>query len=174
MPVDVVADADGEVRRAAGVRQALEHGPRHARRELLRAEPVAAADDPRAAAARAGSPSASAPTTFRYSGSPREPGSFVRSSDGDRLRRRRQRREERLHAEGEEEAHRDDPDLLAPRHQPVDGLDDRLDRAAHRDDHALGLGMAVVVEEVVGAAGRGGQHVHRRPARSPAGRRRTG
>jgi hypothetical protein len=63
--------------------------------------------------------------------------------------------------EGEEEADGDDADLFAAGDQPVDGLLDGLDAAAHRDDHALGLGMTMVFEQMVGPAGHGGEAVHR-------------
>jgi hypothetical protein len=45
--------------------------------------------------------------------------------------------------------------------EPIDGLADRLDAAAHDDDDAFGFGMTVVVEEMILTAGEGGEAVHR-------------
>jgi hypothetical protein len=60
-----------------------------------------------------------------------------------------------------EKADGDDADFFTLADEPIDGLADRLDAAAHDDDDALGLGVTVVVEEMILAAGEGGEAVHR-------------
>ena len=61
-----------------------------------------------------------------------------------------------------EEADGNDADLFAAGDEPVDGFDDRLDAAAHRDDHPLRFRMPVIVEQMVTPAGDRGQFVHGR------------
>ena len=73
---DIVVDAHGEVVLGLRLRQLVEHGLDHRRGELLAGQPVAPADD-----LQLHSPvSARALITSRYSGSPADPGSLVRSS----------------------------------------------------------------------------------------------
>ena len=74
----------------------------------------------------------------------------------------RERREERLEIKGEKQPDGEDADLLAVRPEPVDGLGDRLDRATHRDDHALGLRVPVILEQMIRPARDGGKPVHDR------------
>ena len=73
----------------------VEHAGDHGRGELLRRQPVASAAYPSAAVTARPLPYASvrAATTSRYSGSPSDPGSFVRSSTADRAHGVRQRRQ---------------------------------------------------------------------------------
>ena len=54
-----------------------------------------------------------------------------------------------FHRKGAEEAHFDQPDLLAPFHQPVDRLFDGLRAGTHQDDHPLGVGRTHIVEEAI-------------------------
>lgn len=65
-----------------------------------------------------------------------------------------------LGAEGTVEVDIDQTDLLAFRGQIVDGFLSGLGDRAHGDDNAVGLGMAVVVEEPVFAAGYARDLVH--------------
>ena len=81
--------------------------------------------------------------------------------DGDRAHGRRQRGDERGGVERTVQPHRDDAHLLARLQERVHGLAHGLGSGAHHHDHALGVRRAVVVEEVVGAAGELGEAVHR-------------
>ncbi len=90
--------------------------------------------------------------TSRYSGSPRQPGSLVRSMTAiflvvfGRAARKCCRRERPV------EAHLEHADFFALLVHPVDHLVHRLGARTHDDDHPLGLGVSDVVEEVVLAA----------------------
>ena len=53
------------------------------------------------------------------------------------------------------------PDLLTLLDQVLDRLVGHFGAGAHHDDHALGVGRADIVKEVVLAAGDAGEFVHR-------------
>jgi hypothetical protein len=151
----VVGDPDGErVRRVVGA-QRRDHRLHHGGGELLRREPVAAADH---VGARAGEESPAPPLVQRgqdvevqrLAGGAR----LLRAvEDGDPAGARGQRRQEVLDRERAEEANLHHSDALAARGQPLDGLTGRLGPGAHHHQHVLGLGMAAVPERAVGAAG---------------------
>ena len=77
-----------------------------------------------------------------------------------RFDRFRQCRQEVLDGEGAVESHLDHAHLLSPGHHMLDGLVRGLRARAHDDDDPFGIGSAHVVEEVVLAAGMGGNLVH--------------
>ena len=58
------------------------------------------------------------------------------------------------------ESDADHPNLLAAADQVINRFVDRVHARAHQDDDSLGLGMAMVVEQVVMPAGPIGEPVH--------------
>ena len=80
--------------------------------------------------------------------------------DRDGPDRGRQGGDDLLGGERLEEPDPEHPDLLAGRDERVDGLLDGAAGRAHHDDHALGVGSAVVVDQPVAAAGPRGELVH--------------
>ena len=150
----VVHDADREVVLRLRLRELVEDGLHHARRELLGREAVAAAEDERLD--REG----------RRAAAPRldERGHDVEVEriadrarllrpveDGERLNGLRERGDERRNVERPVEPDLQDADLLALRGEMVDGLVGRFGARAHEDDDARRLGVTDVVEEVVRA-----------------------
>ena len=173
---DVVVDPDREpASRPLGGELGEDAGD-HARRELLRREAVAAADDPRHHLALA---------VRERLGERRDGVEEQRLADrarllrpvehGDAAHARRQRLDERLRRERPVQPHlqRRRP---ARRARSAQATVSRIGLAAraHHDEHALGLGMAGVVDDVV----RGGRCARRgapsRPRRRRARARRTG
>ena len=65
-----------------------------------------------------------------------------------------------LGGEGTVEVDLDQADLLALGHEVIDDLVQGLADGAHGDDDVLGLGIAVVVEELVVSAGQLADGVH--------------
>ena len=115
-------------------------------------------------------------TTSRYSGSAAAPGSLVRSSTATRAHGRRQRREQGARPGT---AGTGGP-VSRPTRSPAATSASTVSRAAPAPEpmstiDPLGVGRAVVVDEVVAPAGAARpSSVHRRPARCRAPRRRTG
>ena len=68
---------------------------------------------------------------------------------------------QRLRRERPVQPHLDDADPLAARVERGDGLADGLPAGAHQHEHALGLGVPGVVDDVVAAAGALGEARHR-------------
>ena len=81
--------------------------------------------------------------------------------DGDRADGAGEGGREVLHRERPDEPDLEDADLLALRHEVVDRLVRDLGARAHQHDHALGLRVADVLEELVGAAGALAEAGHR-------------
>ncbi len=144
---DVVVDADGEtVARAGGV-EVAEDGEGHGGRELLRAEPVAPAED---AGRRHGD-------RVLGAGEGGEHGLEKRLADGtgllgavehaERAHGGGQGGEEGGEREGLEEADGDDAHAFAGGVEVVGGGLQGLDAAAHGDDGALGARVAVVFDQ---------------------------
>ena len=149
-------------RRGRSPRQLVEHAGDHARRELLRGQAVAAADDPRHDRPLASpNDSVSAATVSRKSGSPIEPGSFVRSSTAIVRTVAGSASTQRLRRERPVQPHLHHADPLAARVERGDGLPDGLAAGAHHHEHALGLGVPAVVDDAVAAAGALGEARHR-------------
>ncbi len=161
-PGDVVVDADREPTPRPRCRQLVEHAGDHARRELLRREAVAAADDPRhrrplAVLVRLGQ-GRDRVEEERLAKRAR----LLRAvEDGDVTDRRRQRLDERLRGKRSVQPHLQDPDALSASVQPGDRLADRLAARSHHDEHALGLRVPGVLDDAHAAAGALGELCHR-------------
>ena len=150
----VVHDADREVVLRLRLRELVEHRLHHARRELLRGEPVASAENERLLGERQ---RAFAPRLHERGHDVEikriadRAGLFRPVEDGERFHGLRERREERRNVERPVEADLQDTDFLALLGEPVDGLVDRLGAGPHLDDDARGFRVAHVVEEVIRA-----------------------
>ena len=154
----VVLDADDESLLGLGLRQFVVHGRHVGRREFLRAQAVAAADDLRQ-------------RTVPTLGHRRDDVLVERLAVGARLFRAIQhgdlldalgnRRQQGGLVQGTEEMHLDQADLLAAGAEIIDRLFDHAAAGTHADDHALGVGGADVVEEVILPAEQPGELVHR-------------
>ncbi len=151
----VVDDADGEAALRLLLAQLVEDSLDHRGRELLGGEPVAPADDLRFDRKRRG------PVFPRVAKDRHDvqeerladgAGLLGPVEDGDCLHRLREGSEEGGGVEGAVEADLQDADLLAAGEEVLHRLVDHVGAGAHENDHALGLGVAHVVEEVVGAA----------------------
>ena len=142
---DVVGDPDREPAPRRRRVELVERRLGHRGGELLGGEAVAAAEDERQLA----------PALRQRRDHVLEerlaerPGLLGAVEDGDAAHGRRERRDERVGGEGPEEPHCEHADLLAGGGEGVDRLARRADARAHQDEDALGLGMAVVVEEAV-------------------------
>ena len=164
----VVVDADGEVVLRMRLRQLVEDALGHGRREFLRRQAVAAADDDRELRQR------QAPGGERFG----DDGDDVlverlagrawllgAVEDGDFADGFGEGCQESLGGEGPVKADFEQSQLFALSIQRVDGLFDRAGAGAHEDDDAVGVGRAVVVEEPVVAAGLARRSGPSRPAR---------
>ena len=163
---DVVDDAHGEAAARLLVRKLVEHRAHHGGRELLGRQAVAPAHDARARPLRAfvlgAAQRGDHVQVERVADRARLLGAV---EDGDRAGGLGQRLKKILHREGAVEAHLEHAHLLAARHHPVDQFVRRLRARAHHDDHALGLRMADVVEQVVAPPGELGEALHFRAHR---------
>ena len=137
-------------------RELVEHAFDHRRRELLRREPVATADDARRDGVRR--------LVGVHGLVQRGPHVEVeRLTDrtrllravqhGDRPARRRQRPQERLGREGPVQPHRDQAHRLAALDHRVDRLGRGAGGRAHHHDHAVGVERAAVLDQRVLPAG---------------------
>ncbi len=81
---------------------------------------------------------------------------------GNRLDGGRQRVDERRCVEGPIEADLDQADLLALLRQQIHGLFGGFRTGTHQHDHALRIGGAVVIEQVIGATGLRRKAIHHR------------
>jgi len=152
----VVVHADGELVLGARLLKLVVDRHDHGRGELGRTEAVAAADDggPALEGALAGAHGlADGGADVLVEGLADGSGLLGPVEDGDGLGGGGQGLDEVLDAEGTEEVHLEDADLLALLDEVVDGLLGDVRAGAHHDDDALGVGGADVVEEVVGPAG---------------------
>ena len=138
----------------------LVDGAHHARGEFLGTQPVATADDASGPGKRGATLGEGGEhiEEKRLANGPRLLGAI---QGGNRLHRLGQRGEEALDVEGKEKPDGDDADFLTLRDQPVDGLGDRFDRAAHGDHDAFRLGMTMVLEKLIATSARGREAVHR-------------
>ena len=161
-PGDVVLDADREPAPRPLSRQLGEHARNHARRELLRGQAVAAADDPRhhrplAVAERLGQRR----DRVEEERLADRAGLLRPVEDGDVAHGCGQRLGERLRRERPVQPHLRHADTLAARGERRDGLLHRLPARPHHHEHALGLRVPEVVDDVVAAAGALGEERHR-------------
>ena len=174
-PGDVVLDADREPASRPLSRQLGEHARDHARRELLRGQAVAAADDPRH----------HRPLAVRERLGQRrdrveeerlaDRAGFLRPvEDGDVAHGRGQRLDQRLRRKRPVEPHLRHADTLAARVERRHGLLHRLPARPHHHEHALGLRVARSSRR----RGSGGRCARRgapsRPRRRPGRGRRRG
>ena len=174
---DVVDDADREVRLRPWRGQLVVDGLDHRRRQLLGRQPVAAADDPRQALERrlvAGHRLVHRGDDLEVQRLADRARLLRAVEDRDRADGLRQRGEQRLGRERLEQADLEHAHALPARDERLDGLLDRAAGRADHDDHPVRVRRAVVVDEVVLAAGALGELVEHRPARSRAPRRGTG
>ena len=104
--------------------------------------------------------SARAFTTSRYSGSPADPGSLVRSSTAIFVAVSGSAAAKCSTLNGRYSRTFSTPTFSPCCGQVVHGLVNRLGPRAHEHDHPLGVGRAHVVEQVVAAAGQPGEPVH--------------
>ena len=162
-------------RRGRSSRQLGEHAGDHPRRELLRGQAVAAADDPRhhrplAVAKRLGERR----DRVEEERLADRAGLLRPVEDGDVAHGRGQRLGERLRRERPVQPHLRDADALAPRVERGHGLLDRLPARPHHHEHALGLR----VPRCSRRCGSGDRCARRgapsRPRRRPARGRRRG
>ena len=160
---DIVVDADREMALRSRRRELLEDRLDHRRRHLLGRQAVSAADDPRRLCVRR-------LVAVHRLGQRRDDLEVERLADGagflgpiedrDGSNGGWQGGHDRLRRERLEEADTEHPDLLPGRDQRVDRLLDGTAGRAHHDDHAFGVGRAVVVDQPVPAAGPGRELVH--------------
>ena len=156
---NVVDDAEGEVVDRLPADKVVEGGFRHARGEVLGAEAVAATDDTGGAGEWR--------SALGEGGEDVEEKRFADGAgllgaveNGDGFDGFRQRSEKRLHVERKEETHGENAGFFATGVEPFGGFTQGFDGAAHRDDNALGLGMAVVIEKMIAAAGELAKTLH--------------
>ena len=152
-PRDVVVDADGEPAPRPLARELGEHARDHARRELLRRQAVAAArhprHDPLVVLLRLGQRGDDVQEQ-RLADRAR----LLRPvQHGDPAHARGQRVEQRSRRERPVQAQLHHPDPLALGGERRDRLADGLRARAHHDDHAVGVGVPAVLDEVHAAAG---------------------
>ena len=159
----VVVDAEHEFLLGLGGLEVVERGLDEGRGELAGAQAVAAADDGRpglelglAVLHRLADGGADV-LVQRLADGARLLGAV---EHGDLLDGGGQGAQEVLDGEGAVQADDDGADLLALLDEVVDGLGHGVGAGAHHDQHALGVGGADVVEQVVLAAGVLGQLVH--------------
>ncbi len=152
----VVVDANRELPLRPRLREGVEDRLHHRGRQLLRREPVAPADHPR----RDGEPGRIGVHRLGQGTDDVEVQRLADGArllgpvqDGDRTHGRRQRGQQVGRRERPEQADPEHADALARVHQRVDGLLDRAARRAHHDDHPLGIGSPVVVDQTVSPAG---------------------
>ena len=69
--------------------------------------------------------------------------------------------DEVLDGEGSEEMDLEDAYFLALGNELIDGLLDGIGAGTHHDDDAIGVGRSDILEKLVGAAGEGGEFIHR-------------
>ena len=159
---DVVVNANREVvlrlRLGHLVEDALDHGGS----KFLRREPIAAADDCRHGVRQAGGVFTQYGEDVLIERLAQCAGFLAAVENGNRLHRRGQRGQEGLRVKRPEQANLDHADLLALLDHQVRSLFGRFGAGAHEDDHALRIGRAIVIEEVIGAAGLGGKAIHHR------------
>ena len=171
----VVGDADREAPLGSLAGELVEHGGDHPRRELLRRQPVAAADHLRhqlALAIRVGL--AQRREHVEEQRLAERSGLLGPVEHGDAARGGRQGRDQLLRRERAVEPDLCHADALAAGLQVAHRLARGLGAGAHQHEHALGLRVAAVVDEPVAAAGPLPELVHRPPARRRACGRRRG
>ncbi len=152
----VVVDADGEVVLLLA-RQVVVNGLYHGGVEFLGAQTVAAADDGDVVFAGFAQRGADVLIQRLAQGA-----GFLRAVEhGDGLAGRRDGGEEVLDGEGAIQVNLHEADLFSPGGQVIDGLLDGVAAGAHGDDHALGVGRADVVEQVIASAGDALDVLHR-------------
>ena len=159
---DVVVDADREAAARVLALELGEDAGHHARRELLRGQPVAAAHDSRhdrslTVGMRLGE---------RGDGVEEErlaqrAGLLRAVEHRDAADARRQRIEQRRGRKRPVQPNLQDADPLAAPVEPRHGLAHRLPARSHHDDHALGVWMPAVVDDAVAAAGALAEARHR-------------
>ena len=141
---EVIDNADGEAVLRGIFLQLVEHSEDLVRRRVLAAEAVAATDDDRLAV-RAVESSAYIEVQRLALGA-----RLLRAIEHrDLLDGFRQLLQEVLHGERAVEMHVQQADLLALSIQVIHNLLRRLADGAHRDDHAIGILRAIVVEQVM-------------------------
>ncbi len=159
---DVVSDADGEVVFRVGCGEVVEDRLDHRGRELLRREPVAAAENPRHRRAAGGDRLGEACHDIlieRLTGGTR----LLRAIEyGDRCRRRWDGVDELADRERAKQAHLEHAELFATAVEVLDRFTRRLGPRAHQHDHAIRIRRAEVIEEPVTTAGECREPVHRR------------
>ena len=162
-PAHVVVDADREAGARLITAELGEDTGHHPRGHLLRGEPVTATDDH-----RHGPPGARAVRLGERAQHVQEerlaerPGLLGAVEHRHPARARRDRGEQCLSREGPVEAKLDHPHLLALGGEIRRGLGGGLGTRAHGDDHALGVRIPVVLDQVVAAAGALRHRVHGR------------
>jgi len=152
---DVVIDADGEVVLRLRLGQLIEHGLDHGRSELLAGEAVTPPDDlgfePRLRE------SVHHVEIERFSGCARFLGAVEHRQGPHRLG---EGGREVLDAERPVQPDFQHPHLLPPGRQVLHGLVGRLRARTHKHDHALDIGGADIVEEVVFPSGERREPIH--------------
>ena len=161
---EVVVDADREMVARLRLAQFIEHGLHHRRGELLGGQPEAPTDQPRRGCRRRGS---SRPGLLhrvhqieveRFAAAAR----FLAAvENGDRPHAGRQGGHQALGAEGPKQPHLEHPHPLTSGAEGIHRFMGGFTARSHQHHHPLGGGIAVVIEQVVGAAGEGGEGVHR-------------
>ena len=158
---DVVHDADGEAVLRLVLLQVLVHGLDHGRGELLGGEAVAATHDLGVEGGVALLPAlVQGGDDFQVHGLGGGTRLLAAVQHGQLLDGGGQGADELGDGEGPEQADLQDADLLALLEGVLDVLVGGVAAGAHDDDHALGLGVPVVVVEAVVAAGEGAEAVH--------------
>ena len=152
----VIDDTDGELAARLVLRKLGEHSERGCGRGVLRAQAVAAADDGDTRAALNGERVQNVHVQ-RLADAAR----LLRAIEhGDLLHRLGKRRYELARHERTVQAHLHKAHLLAVGVEVVDDLLGHVAERAHGNDHAVGVGRAVVVEQLVVGAELGVDLVH--------------
>ena len=155
---NVVDDADRELALGSVLLELFEDGKRTGRRRVLGAEAIAAAHD----GVEAGHAAFLHESVHHVEEQRLATGTRLLRAvhDGDLLAGGRQRGHELLGNERAVQTHLHEADLLAVRVQVVDYLLDDVAETAHGDDDAVGVGRAIVVEQLVVGADLGVDGMH--------------
>ena len=159
---DVILDAHREVVLGLFLGEFVQHRLHHGGRELLGGEAVAAADDLGEGEGQGARSLGLAQDRqdVLIEGLARGAGFLGAVQDGQSLGGLGQGGEEGRSVEGAVEADLEDAHLLSLGGEVLDGLVGRLGARAHEHHHALGLGVADVIEEMVLAPHHRGELVH--------------
>ncbi len=158
----IVVDPDREVILRLRLGQLVEDALHHGRRELLRRQPITPADHRRLDGEWQVSILCQCSHNVLIERLAHSARLLAAVENSNRLDRSGQRSQESARVEWPIEANLQQPQLLALLVQQIDGFFGSLCARAHQHNHTLRIGRAVVIEQVVGAAGLRGKAIHHR------------